>query len=97
MSDNTKQQWRAIGARFIKVVPKERLKVIDTSESKDELVIGDDLAIRTWLGQRDNISTVFIRPDRFVAATCNAQELDTVSKELFRKLHLIQSQYDFAG
>ncbi|MGP5177834.1 bifunctional 3-(3-hydroxy-phenyl)propionate/3-hydroxycinnamic acid hydroxylase [Psychrobacter aquimaris] len=88
MSDNTKQQWQSIGARFIKVVPKERLRAIEISETADELVIGDDLDIRTWLGQRDNISTVFIRPDRFVAATCNAQELNTVSEELFRKLHL---------
>ena len=52
------------------------------------ITVGDlGTDIRSWFGQTTE-SVVILRPDRFVAALAIPQTLNTVSQQLFAKLHV---------
>lgn len=78
------QKWKALGVKFIKVVPPEQLK---TDAHDDEiLTLGDtEHAIREWFG-RTQYSMAFLRPDKFVAGLCIPQTSEELSQKLFDKL-----------
>lgn len=78
------QKWKALGVKFIKVVPPEQLK---TDAHDDEiLTLGDtEHAIRAWFG-RTQYSMAFLRPDKFVAGLSIPQTSEELSQKLFDKL-----------
>lgn len=88
MSEITLAKWRALGACFVQVVAPHRLSVLAPSQDDDFMIIGDEsLAIRNWLGQGHHLATVFLRPDRFVAAVSVAQHTEQTSQMVFAKLY----------
>ena len=78
------EKWKALGVKFIKVVPLEQLK---TDAHDDEiLTLGDtEHAIRAWFG-RTQSSMAFLRPDKFVAGLSIPQTSEELSQKLFDKL-----------
>jgi hypothetical protein len=55
-----------------------------TSKADGNVIVLDDLmgGFRDWLFQYPSAEFVFLRPDRYVAAVCNAAELNRVSAQL---------------
>ena len=84
MMPATLAKWKALGVKFIKVVPPEQLA---TTKAEDGvLILGDaEHAIRAWLG-KTNDSMVFLRPDKFVAALAIPQVSEQISQAIFEKL-----------
>lgn len=80
----TLAKWKALGVKFIKVVPPEQLAT--TKAEEGVMTLGDtDHAIRAWLG-KTNDSMVFLRPDKFVAALAIPQVSEQISQAIFEKL-----------
>ena len=81
MSDEQIQLWRALGTRFIQVVPDTQ---INTSQDNHDGVIriGDTQnRLRAWFAQH-NAALVVMRPDRFVAAVAIPQTLGSTLNKL---------------
>ncbi|EFL6571390.1 3-(3-hydroxyphenyl)propionate hydroxylase [Escherichia coli] len=81
MSDEQIQQWRALGTRFIQVVPEVQ---IHTAQDNHDgvLRVGDTQGrLRSWFAQH-NASLVVMRPDRFVAATSRFLNVEEAGKTL---------------
>ncbi|MNP65838.1 3-(3-hydroxy-phenyl)propionate/3-hydroxycinnamic acid hydroxylase [compost metagenome] len=83
------KKWIKLGIKFIQVVPNVQLDAPNKTSNADFITIGDaDSEIRTWFGQT-NQSMVILRPDRFIAGLAIPQTVNSISEELFEKMHLI--------
>ncbi|MEU1980845.1 bifunctional 3-(3-hydroxy-phenyl)propionate/3-hydroxycinnamic acid hydroxylase [Nocardia sp. NPDC019395] len=83
--------WRAFGARFIAVVPQAQLGY--GGYGPDVRLVGDPGGIKSWF-DRHRESVLFLRPDRFVAAACLAQEAPETSRRLLGALHIAATAPD---
>lgn len=93
MSDEQIQQWRALGTRFIQVVPEVQ---IHTAQDNHDgvLRVGDTQGhLRSWFAQH-NASLVVMRPDRFVAATAIPQTLGKTLNKLASVMTLTRPDAD---
>ncbi|WP_291372469.1 bifunctional 3-(3-hydroxy-phenyl)propionate/3-hydroxycinnamic acid hydroxylase [Acinetobacter sp. UBA6720] len=82
------QQWQKLGVKFVQVIPAVQLDNEKRQKYDGVITVGDlDTDIRSWFGQTTE-SVVILRPDRFVAALAIPQTLNTVSQQLFAKLHV---------
>lgn len=81
------KQWQALGVKFIQVLPAVQLGNEKRKIHDGVITIGDKgTEIRSWFGKTDQ-AMVILRPDRFVAALAIPQTMNTVSQQLFSKLH----------
>ena len=88
LSDAAIKQWKKLGVKFIQVIPAVQFNNANRKQPEGVITIGDiGTDIRTWFGKTSE-SVVVLRPDRFVAALAIPQTLDTVSQQLFAKLHV---------
>lgn len=81
MSDEQIQQWRALGTRFIQVVPEVQIHI--AQDNHDGVLRTGDMQgrLRSWFAQH-NASLVVMRPDRFVAAIAIPQTLGNTLNKL---------------
>lgn len=81
MSDAQIAQWRALGTRFIQVVPEVQIRT--PQDNVDGVIrIGDTQnRLKTWFAQYD-ASMAVIRPDRFVATLAVPQTLGNKLNQL---------------
>ena len=87
LSEANMKQWQALGVKFIQVLPAVQLGNEKRQKFDGVITIGDmGTEIRSWFGKTDQ-SMVILRPDRFVAALAIPQTMNSVSQQLFRKLH----------
>ena len=81
------KKWQALGVKFIQVLPAVQLGNEKRKIHDGVITIGDiGTEIRSWFGKTDQ-AIVILRPDRFVAALAIPQTMNTVSQQLFSKLH----------
>lgn len=80
--------WRALGTRFIQVLPDVQLKA--GREVRDGVIrVGDSTGrLKDWFG-RHPASVALLRPDRFLAGLAIPQTLGQVSDALLRALAAI--------
>lgn len=82
------KKWQSLGVKFIQVIPAVQLSNDKRKTFENVITIGDaGTEIRTWFGKTDQ-AIVILRPDRFVAALAIPQTMNTVSQQLFSKLHV---------
>ena len=87
LSETNIQKWRKLGVKFINVIPAVQFGNEKRKQYENVITVGDlGTDIRSWFGKTTE-SVVILRPDRFVAALAIPQTLDTVSNQLFAKLH----------
>ncbi len=87
LSDATMKKWQKLGVKFIQVLPAVQLSNENRTKYDNVITIGDiGTDIRGWFGKTTESVTI-LRPDRFVAAIAIPQTLDSVSQQLFAKLH----------
>ncbi|ALH95459.1 bifunctional 3-(3-hydroxy-phenyl)propionate/3-hydroxycinnamic acid hydroxylase [Acinetobacter equi] len=87
LSQENIAKWKNLGVKFINVIPAVQLNNENRIQHEHVITIGDiGTDIRSWFGKTSE-SVVILRPDRFVAALAIPQTLDTVSNQLFAKLH----------
>jgi 3-(3-hydroxy-phenyl)propionate hydroxylase len=83
----TMKKWQALGVKFIQVLPAVQLDNPQRKKLDGVTTIGDvGIDIRTWFGKTTQ-SIVILRPDRFVAALAIPQTMNSMSQQLFVKLH----------
>ncbi|WOE32717.1 MULTISPECIES: bifunctional 3-(3-hydroxy-phenyl)propionate/3-hydroxycinnamic acid hydroxylase [unclassified Acinetobacter] len=81
-------KWQKLGIKFINVIPAVQLQNPQRQEIENVITVGDlGTDIRSWFG-KTNESIVILRPDRFVAAIAIPQTLNSISNQLFAKLHV---------
>ena len=74
--------------KFIQVIPAVQLSNDQRKTFENVITIGDaGTEIRTWFGKTDQAIAI-LRPDRFVAALAIPQTMNTMSQQLFNKLHV---------
>ncbi|HCA5285655.1 TPA: bifunctional 3-(3-hydroxy-phenyl)propionate/3-hydroxycinnamic acid hydroxylase [Acinetobacter nosocomialis] len=89
ISPNIMKKWTKLGIKFIQVVPTVQLDAPNRTSNEDVIAIGDvDAEIRSWFSQT-NQSMVILRPDRFIAGLAIPQTVNSISEELFEKMHLV--------
>lgn len=87
LNEANMKQWQSLGVKFIQVLPAVQLGNEKRQKFDGVITIGDmGTEIRSWFGKTDQ-SMVILRPDRFVAALAIPQTMNSVSQQLFRKLH----------
>ncbi|WOE40836.1 bifunctional 3-(3-hydroxy-phenyl)propionate/3-hydroxycinnamic acid hydroxylase [Acinetobacter chinensis] len=87
INDTNMKQWQSLGVKFIQVLPAVQLGNEKRKIHDGVITIGDTgTEIRSWFGKTDQ-AMVILRPDRFVAALAIPQTMNTVSQQLFSKLH----------
>lgn len=84
-------QWRAVGVRFIQVVPE-----VQIHRQQDNFAgvirVGDTQnRLKSWFAQHDTAIAV-VRPDRFVAAVAIPQTLGQKLDALASKMQLASVQ-----
>ena len=89
LGNDTFEQWKALGARFVEVRPISQLRWPGHDDA-DVIVVGARTgALKSWFDVYTD-SVLFLRPDRCIAAACIAQRAPETSTALFEVLHLIQ-------
>ncbi|ORB28285.1 bifunctional 3-(3-hydroxy-phenyl)propionate/3-hydroxycinnamic acid hydroxylase [Mycolicibacterium parafortuitum] len=89
LGNDTFEQWKALGARFVEVRPMSQLRW-PGHDDPDVIVVGDRAgALKSWFDVYTD-SVLFLRPDRCIAAACIAQRAPETSTALFEVLHLTQ-------
>ncbi|WP_111858347.1 bifunctional 3-(3-hydroxy-phenyl)propionate/3-hydroxycinnamic acid hydroxylase [Acinetobacter sp. CFCC 10889] len=87
INDTNMKVWQSLGVKFIQVLPAVQLGNEKRKIHDGVITIGDiGTEIRSWFGKTDQ-AMVILRPDRFVAALAIPQTMNTVSQQLFSKLH----------
>ncbi|SDI22532.1 3-hydroxyphenylpropionate hydroxylase [Pseudomonas delhiensis] len=82
------EAWRALGTRFIQVLPDVQLKA-GCKVPEGVIRVGDSSGrLKEWFG-RYPASIVLLRPDRFVAGVAIPQTLGQVGDQLLRALAAI--------
>ncbi|MBW9794571.1 bifunctional 3-(3-hydroxy-phenyl)propionate/3-hydroxycinnamic acid hydroxylase, partial [Escherichia coli] len=93
MSDEQIQQWRALGTRFIQVVPEVQIQTAKDNHD-GVLRVGDTQGrLRSWFA-KDNASLVVLRPDRFGADTAIPQTLGKTLNTLAAVMTLTRPDAD---
>lgn len=74
--------WKALGARFVRINRSRAGKHLRTG-SPDTLVL-DDVAggFRDWVSGRPDRQILVLRPDRYLAAMCRAEEASAMTKRM---------------
>ena len=84
-------QWRAVGVRFIQVVPEVQIHR-QQDNSAGVIRVGDTQnRLKSWFAQHDTAIAV-VRPDRFVAAVAIPQTLGQKLDALASKMQLASVQ-----
>lgn len=84
-------QWRAVGVRFIQVVPEVQIHC-DQDNVPGVLRVGDTQnRLKSWFAQHD-IAIAVVRPDRFVATVAIPQTLSKKLDALASKMQLASAQ-----
>jgi len=89
MASETLSFWKAIGARFVLVMPTVQLNGPDVVQHDDGLLVLGDAGgdLKGWFGS-NRASFVVLRPDRFVAASAGSlQMIDDVTRRMKLALH----------
>ena len=88
LTADTMKQWQKLGVKFIQILPAVQLANEQRQKFDGVITLGDiGTEIRTWFGHTDQSITV-LRPDRFVAAIAIPQTLNSISQQLFSKIHV---------
>lgn len=84
MSVETRQFWKAMGAAMIAIVPTTQLSGFQGTVLQGTTLVGDlNDQLHDWFASQDaDGSIVVLRPDRFVAAIVQPQNLDAASDAL---------------
>ncbi|HDV8889813.1 TPA: bifunctional 3-(3-hydroxy-phenyl)propionate/3-hydroxycinnamic acid hydroxylase [Raoultella planticola] len=84
-------QWRAVGVRFIQVVPEVQIHC-DQDNVPGVIRVGDTQnRLKSWFAQHDTAIAV-VRPDRFVATVAIPQTLSKKLDALANKMQLASAQ-----
>ena len=79
--------WRQLGARLVAVVPQTQLAQARKRLPAETVVVGDCTGrLKAWFGEQAD-SIIMVRPDRFVAAACGPQQVNSITRALAKKLH----------
>ena len=88
LDDACRQWWVSIGARFIHVRPARPIRIAAGSadlEMHDVVDVEDvDGAFRDWKLARPREEIIVLRPDRYVAATCDRSSFAATTAALRR-------------
>jgi 3-(3-hydroxy-phenyl)propionate hydroxylase len=81
MDAAARDYWQRMGARFVTIVPETQLAEMKRQGvERDGLNLADlHLGFKDWFG-RYQVSTVILRPDRFVAAAVTATEISEATR-----------------
>lgn len=91
LSDEQIARWRAVGVRFIQVVPEVQIHC-DQDNVPGVIRLGDTQnRLKSWFAQHDTAIAV-VRPDRFVATVAIPQTLSKKLDALARKMQLAATQ-----
>jgi 3-(3-hydroxy-phenyl)propionate hydroxylase len=85
------QRWIALGARLVALRPNSQLHWPGTNSAYVEVVGDRTGALKRWFDQHVS-SVLFLRPDRFVAGACVAQNAPEVSRALVAALSLMEGE-----
>ncbi|MCH4875931.1 bifunctional 3-(3-hydroxy-phenyl)propionate/3-hydroxycinnamic acid hydroxylase [Pseudomonas sp. TMW22090] len=81
-------QWKALGTRFIQVLPDVQLKA-PSDAGPDVIRVGDSTGrLKEWFA-RGTSSIALVRPDRFLAGQAIPQTVDQACDELARALKVL--------
>ncbi|GAA1699879.1 bifunctional 3-(3-hydroxy-phenyl)propionate/3-hydroxycinnamic acid hydroxylase [Microbacterium sediminicola] len=95
-SDEQRETLRRLGAVLVSVRPVVQME-IDQPQDADAVVVGDVTGrLKAWFDDRDT-PVLFLRPDRFIAATALAQQAGTRLEELAAAVHLHADAAAIAG
>jgi 3-(3-hydroxy-phenyl)propionate hydroxylase len=87
------RRWLDLGARLVELRPSSQLHWTGT-DHESILVVGDRTgALKRWF-DANTPSVLFLRPDRFIAAACVAQQAPEVSQALAAALSLTEGGDD---
>lgn len=91
LNDEQIARWRAVGVRFIQVVPEVQIHC-DQDNVPGVIRVGDTQnRLKSWFAQHDTAIAV-VRPDRFVATVAIPQTLSKKLDALARKMQLAATQ-----
>lgn len=91
LNDGQIARWRAVGVRFIQVVPEVQIHC-DQDNVPGVIRLGDTQnRLKSWFAQHDTAIAV-VRPDRFVATVAIPQTLSKKLDALARKMQLAATQ-----
>ncbi|MEQ5191623.1 bifunctional 3-(3-hydroxy-phenyl)propionate/3-hydroxycinnamic acid hydroxylase [Klebsiella sp. CTHL.F3a] len=91
LNDEQIARWRAVGVRFIQVVPEVQIHC-DQDNVPGVIRLGDTQnRLKSWFAQHDTAIAV-VRPDRFVATVAIPQTLSKKLDALARKMQLAATQ-----
>ncbi|HDS6407432.1 TPA: bifunctional 3-(3-hydroxy-phenyl)propionate/3-hydroxycinnamic acid hydroxylase [Klebsiella oxytoca] len=91
LNDEQIARWRAVGVRFIQVVPEVQIHC-DQDNVPGVIRVGDTQnRLKSWFAQHDTAITV-VRPDRFVATVAIPQTLGKKLNALASKMQLASAQ-----
>ena len=91
LSDEQIARWRAVGVRFIQVVPEVQIHC-DQDNVPGVIRVGDTQnRLKSWFAQHDTAIAV-VRPDRFVATVAIPQTLSKKLDALASKMQLASAQ-----
>ena len=91
LNDEQIARWRAVGVRFIQVVPEVQIHC-DQDNVPGVIRLGDTQnRLKSWFAQHDTAIAV-VRPDRFVATVAIPQTLSKKIDALARKMQLAATQ-----
>ncbi|GAA5036150.1 bifunctional 3-(3-hydroxy-phenyl)propionate/3-hydroxycinnamic acid hydroxylase [Microbacterium fluvii] len=84
-------QLRELGARLVAIVPETQRPWLECAAGPDVLVLGDHTGrVKTWFDDRPT-PMVFLRPDRFVAGACLAQDGPATLDAILRAMSFRQA------
>ena len=91
LNDEQIARWRAVGVRFIQVVPEVQIHC-DQDNVPGVIRVGDTQnRLKSWFAQHDTAIAV-VRPDRFVATVAIPQTLSKKLDALASKMQLASAQ-----
>ena len=91
LNDEQIARWRAVGVRFIQVVPEVQIHC-DQDNVPGVIRVGDTQnRLKSWFAQHDTAIAV-VRPDRFVATVAIPQTLGKKLNALASKMQLASAQ-----
>lgn len=91
LNDEQIARWRAVGVRFIQVVPEVQIHC-DQDNVPGVIRVGDTQnRLKSWFAQHDTAIAV-VRPDRFVATVAIPQTLSKKLDALAGKMQLASTQ-----
>ena len=91
LNDEQIARWRAVGVRFIQVVPEVQIHC-DQDNVPGVIRLGDTQnRLKSWFAQHDTAIAV-VRPDRFVATVAIPQTLSKKLDALASKMQLASAQ-----